>query len=306
MNQRTLGKTNLKVSEIGFGAAPAAFLKAERESAAAMIRALLDAGVNLIDTAAAYPGSEAFIGEFLSDRRSDYVLVSKCGNIKAPGTTGDPWTPQLIESTVDRALQLMKTDHLDVMLLHSCDLATLQKGDALATLIKARDAGKIRHVGYSGDNAAAAWACAQPDIAVVETSINIVDQANVDAVLPAAAKHNVGIIAKRPIANACWRGKAAMQGIYVNYVAEYIKRFEAMKLSPADLGIAENEWGELALRFTLSHPEVSCAIVGTTNLENAKRNIAASGKGELAPQQLAVLRDRFDAARAGVDWPGLT
>lgn len=306
MKQRTLGRTNLQVGEIGFGAAPAAFLKTEREAAATMIRSLLDAGVNLIDTAAAYPGSEAFIGEFLADRRSSYVLVSKCGNIKAPGTTGEPWSAKLVESSVDRSLQLMKTDHLDVMLLHSCDLATLQKGDALGALVKARDAGKIRHAGYSGDNAAAAWACAQPDIAVVETSINIVDQANIDAVLPVAKRHRVGIIAKRPIANACWRGKAALQGIYVNYVAEYLRRFDAMNLSPDELGIDASGWGDLALRFTLSHPEVSCAIVGTTSTGNAQRNLASAANGELTPKQLALLYDRFQQARAGADWPGLT
>ena len=68
---------------------------------------------------------------------------------------------------------------VDVMLLHSCDLATLQKGEALGALVKARDAGKIRFAGYSGDNEAAAWAAAHPDIAVLETSISIADQRNI-------------------------------------------------------------------------------------------------------------------------------
>jgi aryl-alcohol dehydrogenase-like predicted oxidoreductase len=301
MNQRTLGRTNLKVSEIGFGAAPAAFLKQERDAAAAMIRSLLDAGVNLIDTAAAYPGSEEFIGEHLADRRKDFVLVSKCGNVRGAGITGDLWSAELITTTVDRSLKLLRTDHLDVMLLHSCDLATLQKGDALGALLKARDAGKVRFPGYSGDNAAAAWACAQPDIAVVETSINIVDQANIDLVLPVARRHNVGVIVKRPIANAVWRGKDALKGIYVNYVAEYLKRFEAMKLTAAELGATDADWGDLALRFTLGFPEVTTAIVGTTNLDNARRNIESAARGELAPQQVAILRERFDAS-----WPGLT
>src|SRR5208282_5869656 len=100
----------------------------------------------------------------------------------------EPWSPDLISQTIDRSLRLLKTDVLDVMLLHSCDLETLKKGDALGALVQARAAGKIRFAGYSGDNDAAAYAAAHPDVAVIETSINLVDQANLDLVLPVAQK----------------------------------------------------------------------------------------------------------------------
>ena len=117
MEKRTFGKTGLVVSPLGFGGAPAAYLAAERQRTASMINKLLDAGMNVIDTAASYPGSERFIGENLAHRREDFVLISKCGS-KIPESDAPPWSAQLIGDTVERALKLMKTNLVDVMLLH--------------------------------------------------------------------------------------------------------------------------------------------------------------------------------------------
>src|SRR2546429_3286494 len=80
MEKRTFGKTGLVVSPLGFGGAPAAYLAAERQRTASMINKLLDAGMNVIDTAASYPGSERFIGENLLHRREGFVPISKCGS----------------------------------------------------------------------------------------------------------------------------------------------------------------------------------------------------------------------------------
>lgn len=308
MQTRTFGKTGLKVSTLGWGGAPAAFLSTEAKQTAAMVEGLLDAGLNLLDTAAMYPGSEAFIGQHLSHRRKDYVLVSKCGT-KVAEIDAPAWSADLITRSVDRALSLMKTDALDVMLLHSCDQATLQKGEALGALIAARDAGKLKFVGYSGDNAAAAFAATLPDIAVIETSINIVDQVNIDQVLPAARNHDVGIIAKRPIANAAWRPKESFTSIYVNYAKPYIDRFAKMGLSPNDLGFTgdpQRVWPEIAIRFTLSFPEVSTAIIGTTNPRNAQSNLEYVNKGPLPEQTVAKLRQAFKSANTDGKWVGLT
>lgn len=196
MNKTVFGKTGFQVTPLGFGAGPIGYLKIDQDRIATILNTLLDAGVNVIDTAASYPGSEEAIGNSVSHRRGNFVLISKCGQ-SFPDVPGDAWSPQVITGTIDRALLRLKTDHLDVMLLHSCDLATLKKGDAIAALAKARDAGKIRFAGYSGDNEAAAYAAGHADIAVIETSINLADQMNIDTVLPVARKNNLGVIAKR-------------------------------------------------------------------------------------------------------------
>jgi len=120
MTKVPFGRTGLQVSPLGFGAAPIGFLKTERERVAAILNLLLDSGANVIDTAASYEGSEEVIGEAVGRRRGEYVLVSKCGT-KAPDIDAPAWSAELVSRTVDRALRRLRTDHLDVMLLHSCD-----------------------------------------------------------------------------------------------------------------------------------------------------------------------------------------
>lgn len=310
MKHTTLGKTGFQVSSLGFGGAPIGFLRTDQDRAARILNYLLDNGVSLIDTAAMYEGSETAIGVTVSHRRQDFVLVTKCGT-KLADVPGGPFSPELISGTVERALRSLRTDVLDVMLLHSCDLATLKKGDALGALVKARDQGKIRFAGYSGDNAAAAYAATLDDVAVIETSINICDQANIDAVLPICRDHNVGVLAKRPIANAAWKDIAQQVGMYQSYAKVYTDRFAAMGLSPADLGFhgtPEHAWPEIALRFTLSQAGLNTAIIGTTNPDNARANIAYAGKGGLPAEAARALREAFKKAEAasGKKWEGQT
>jgi aryl-alcohol dehydrogenase-like predicted oxidoreductase len=306
MTQHPLGKTGVNVSVLGYGSAEVGYLKTDRDRAAAILNLLLDAGVNLIDTASSYPGSEEIIGQAIASRRDQFVLVSKCGT-QVSGTTGDNWSAPLIAQVIERSLKNCKTDHLDVMLLHSCDLETLQRGEALGALVKARQAGKIRFAGYSGDNHAAAYAATLPDIAVLETSINFVDQANIDLALPHAQRNNVGVLVKRPIANAAWKDLATQPGMYQNYAKTYTERFQAMKLDPKDLGFAgPQDWPEIALRFTLAQPGVSSALIGTTNPDNARANLAHAAKGPLPEAAVQKIRAAFRAADPNATWTAQT
>ena len=306
MKKVAFGRTGLQVSALGFGAAPIGYLKTEQDRVANILNVLLDAGVNVLDTAASYPGSEELIGKSVGHRRSEYVLISKCGQ-SFSDVPGKEWSPEVIAATVDRALIRLQTDHLDVMLLHSCDLSMLQQGDAVGALVKAREAGKIRFAGYSGDNEAAAYAAGLGDIAVIEASVSIADQMNLATVLPIARKNNVAIIAKRPIANAGWKDASDQPGFYGNYASEYHRRLKVMNLDPASLGISgppNQAWPELALRFTLSQPGVHTAIIGTTNPANAQANIAAAEKGALPPQVVENIRSAFSQADAQRQWTG--
>ena len=196
---------------------------------------------------------------------------------------------------------------IPLRLLHSCDLDTLKKGEALEALVAARDAGKVRFVGYSGDNDAAEYAASLPDVAVVQTSINLADQANIDWVLPAAREHNVGVMAKRPIANAAWKDLGEQPGMYQSYAKTYTDRLKRMRLDPAALGIdgpAEEAWPELALRFTLSQPGVHNAIIGTTNPDNARLNLSIAEKGPLPAETVERIRAAFRAADPDGAWRG--
>ncbi len=301
MQKRPLGKTGLNVSIIGLGTAPAAFLKTDADQFSRLLNQLLDAGVNLIDTAAGYPDSEKTLGKLIAHRRNEFVLVSKCGN-KVAEIDAPAWSAEMVTQTVDRALQHLGTPQIDVMLLHSCDLATLQKGEAIGALVKAKKAGKIKHVGYSGDNDAAAYAAGLLEVEVLETSVNIVDQINIDVALPVAVKKNVGVIVKRPIANAAWKDLNDQPGMYQSYAKTYTERLAKLGLKPADLGF--KDWLEPALRFTLAQPGVTTAIIGTTNPANAMANLAIADKGPLDTAAVKKIRDAFKAADPTGQWMG--
>ena len=140
----------------------------------------------------------------------------------------------------------------------------------------------------------------------MQTSVNIVDQNNVDAVLPVAQKHDVGVMAKRPIANSAWRGLNAFSSFYPEYVKPYWERFHKLNLTPQELGYAsERDWAEIALRFTLSQPGVHTAIIGTTNPDNARANLEAARKGALPEDACRKIREAYKHAD-DEGWVGLT
>lgn len=305
MKRHPFGKTGFDVSVLGFGSAPIGYLNADQERVSAILNLMLDSGVNVIDTGASYPGSEELIGRAIGHRRNEFVVITKCGG-KLPDLSEGMWTPELITKTVERSLKNLGVEQLDVMLLHSCDLKTLQDGRLIEPLLKARQAGKIKFLGYSGDNEAAVHAAGLDDIAVIETSINITDQIDIDKVLPICRARNLGVLAKRPIANACWKDVSQQQGLYKAYAKTYTERLSQMQLKPADLGFTDADWPEIALRFTLSQGGVHSAIIGTQSIESAKANIANAEKGPLPAQVVQKIRDAFAAADPNGVWTGQT
>ena len=310
MEPTLLGKTDLSVSPLGFGAAPIGFLGTGPNQTGKLINLLLDAGVNLFDTAPMYLDAEQKLGQALEGRRDEAVLVSKCGTADDE-LPGKPWSAELITASIDRSLKRLKTDRLDLTLLHSCDLDVLEQGEAVEALIRAREAGKTAYLGYSGDNEAAAAAAAMDWVDVIETSVNICDQHNIDNVLPVCAEHNVGVIAKRPIANAAWNPLNKHRGLYKEYARVYHERLKQMNISPVELGYhghTEIEWPEIALKFALAIDGVDTAIVGTTSTVNATANIEAVNKNPLREQVVKKLRQAFKDAEAasGEAWVGQT
>jgi aryl-alcohol dehydrogenase-like predicted oxidoreductase len=305
MIQHPFGNTGFDVSILGFGSAPIGYLNAEQDRVSTILNLMLDSGVNLIDTGASYPGSEQLIAKAIGHRRSEFIIVTKCGG-KLPDLTEASWTPALIAKTVDRSLKNLAVDQIDVMLLHSCDLKVLKDGGVIEPLVKARESGKIKFLGYSGDNEAAAYAAGLDDVAVIETSINITDQINLQKVLPICRARNLGVLAKRPIANAAWKDPATQQGIYKSYSKVYTDRLAQMKLTPKDLGFTEADWTEIALRFTLSQPGVHTAIIGTQNPDNARANIALANKGPLTDDVVEKIKEAFAIADPDGHWSGQT
>jgi aryl-alcohol dehydrogenase-like predicted oxidoreductase len=145
---RRLGRTGITVSALGFGASELGQKRIALKTAASILGSALDAGLNVIDTAACYGNSEELLGRAIGHRRKDFYLLTKCGH--ASGLPFADWTPDLIEASIDRSLKRLGTDYVDVIQLHSCGEWHLRQGDLIDALRRARDKGKVRFLGYSG------------------------------------------------------------------------------------------------------------------------------------------------------------
>ena len=291
MKTRTLGKTDLTVSRLGFGGARIGYEDVTPDQADQLLNGLIDVGVTLIDTAACYDDSEEQIGKWIGSRRDEYVLASKCGHVTG-GATGLPWSANTIAHSIDRSLQRLKTDRIDLIQLHSCSAEVLAGGEAVEAILKAKEAGKVRYIGYSGDGDDALYAIGMGVFSTLQTSYNVVDQHARRKVLPAAQAAGMGVIAKRPLANASFKTVASRY----DYADVYWERSQSM-VFPED---APTHGVELALRFNLSHELIDSAIVGTTRIENVKKNIETIGKGNLPAEVIASLFEQFD--RVGGSW----
>ena len=285
------GSTGLEVSRIGLGAGQVGSEDLDDAEAGRLLNAVIGSGVVLIDTARGNGLSEERIGSHLSHRRAEFVLSTKIGY----GVEGlSDWTPEIIGAGIDRALKLMKTDVLDVVHLHSCPLKTLKNSGVPEALLKAREGGKIRVAAYSGENEELGWAVSSGLFGSVQTSVNVCDQLSLRRYLPIAAQKGLGVIAKRPIANAPWRFAERPKG---DYAEEYWVRLRAMDIDPGDL-----TWQELAVRFSAYAAGVCSAIVGTSSLSHFLTNVEYARKGPLPPEMTGRILSAYD--RENRSWLG--
>ena len=295
MEKRQLGKTELFVTPLGFGGAEVGFARAEVEAVERVLNDALDAGLNVIDTAECYGSGEETVGHAVSKRRSEYYLFTKCGH--SSGIELPDWDLRLLEQSVERSLRLLQTDHVDLLQLHSCGEDLLRQGDVIEFLQKVRDAGKTRYIGYSGDGQAARYALETGAFDTLQTSINIADQEAIDLTLPIAREKNVGVIVKRPIANAVWIHETAPDN---DYIIDYWNRIQALNY---DFLQEDKSAAETALRFTLGLPGVHTAIVGTAKPGRWRENAAYADKGPLAAEQYEAIRAKWRET-AAPDWTG--
>jgi aryl-alcohol dehydrogenase-like predicted oxidoreductase len=296
MEKRVLGKTGMSVTVLGFGGAEIGYENVAFDQVDRLLHAALDAGLNIIDTAECYPGSEEMIGRAVSGRRDDFFLFTKCGH--ASGFDLPDWDPGMLQMQIDRSLKRLRVASVDLIQLHSCSRAVLEKGDAIRVLQDARAAGKTRFIGYSGDGQDALYAVESGAFDTLQTSVSIADTQAIDLTLPRAVKRGMGVIAKRPIANAAWRWGSKPQNPYHH---EYWRRLEALQYDFLRRDI--NDAVSIALRFTLAQPGVATAIVGTTNPERWAANARLLDAGPLPPDQIARIRDHWRAV-ASPDWVG--
>ena len=305
MEKVKFGNTGLEVARLGVGLAEigSELTMSEIDQAAEVLNGALDAGINFLDTAASYNISEELIGKTVGARRDEYHLATKAGRGSGDG---DGWSYETISDSIDRSLRRLQTDRVETVQLHSCGIDVLERGDAIRALEDARDAGKTRFIGYSGDNEAAHWAVDSGMFQTLQTSFNLVEQrAYSSGLLEKAAAAGMGVIIKRPIGGGSWgRAKSGEASAIRRYDDEYFRRSVAMR---ADGEVAGEPDDPIiaAMGFTFAHPEVNVAIVGTKNPRHMASNIeslaaALSVSGDMVDD----LHERF--ARLDDGWRQLT
>lgn len=281
MDIRFFGNTGLKVSALGFGAGQIGDANLTESDAEKLLLTAVNSGITLFDTARGYGLSEERIGKYLSPFREKIVLSTKVGY----GVHHvQDWTYESVLKGVDDALVKMKTDYIDIVHLHSCSKEILWHNGVIDALEKAKSDMKILVLGYAGENDDLNAAIDSNRLGSVLASVNIFDQRIINFELPKAKSKGMGVIAKRPLANAPWRFSNCPTG---NYCETYWHRMKAMNLN-LDLDIEE-----AALRFSAFTYGVDSVIVGTTNPKHLLRNVDIISKGKLSDDVVFHIRETF-------------
>jgi aryl-alcohol dehydrogenase-like predicted oxidoreductase len=277
MIARTLGRTGLHVSAVGFGtvslgvdygiAAPGQFGKPPDNEAVSLLRAAFARGVTLYDTAPAYGESERLLGDALDAR----------GVIATKVTIGVD-----VPASLERSRRLLRRDCLDVVQIHNATVEILRGGPLLDELERARAAGKLRFIGASVYTEAEALAAIESGrIDVLQVAFSLLDQRMAARVLPAAAAAGVGVLVR----SAYLKGALTEKAPHLPEALAPLK--EAIQTVRAKLGV---DWGSLtatALRFCLSQPVVSSVLVGVRTAAELDAALTAAAEGPLSAAQLA-------------------
>ncbi len=252
MIRRPLGRTGLHVSPVGLGTVKIgrtrklryadAFTLPSEDEAGALLNGALDAGINLIDTAPAYGLAEQRIGRHLADRRDAFVLSTKAGECfdEATATSRFDFTGEALSASLQHSLQALRTDRVDLWLLHSeGDDLSAMGDDAVATMLEAKARGEVRCVGLSGKTVAGATAAlAWADVLMVEFHA---DDDSHREVMRAAHARGVGVLVKKGLASG--------------------------RHAPSE-----------AIGFLMAEPSVDAAVIGTRSLDHLLSNAGVAAQ----------------------------
>jgi aryl-alcohol dehydrogenase-like predicted oxidoreductase len=297
--RRTLGRTGLEVSTLGYGAmelrgAPTGPDLSDGD-AAALLNELLDAGLNFIDTSIDYGRSEDVIGNLIADRRDEYVLASKCGCVPgAPQGSDHVHTAENIRNGVEASLRRLNTDHLDLVQFHrSLHADEFDADGALSELIALQSEGKVRFLGVSAVLPTLDEQIAMGVFDAFQIPYSALQRDHED-VITRASEAGMGIIIRGGVARGApddWGGRRY-----------YMVSNEVMQNWWDDANLDELLDGmsriDFMLRFTLSHPDLDTTIVGTANVDHFRANLAAAAQGPLPDDVLAEAKRRLDEVGA--------
>jgi aryl-alcohol dehydrogenase-like predicted oxidoreductase len=298
LTRKTLGRTGLDVTALGYGAME---LRGEPrgpavsdEDASKILNAVLDSGINFIDTSPDYGRSEEHIGRSITHRRSEFFLASKCGCAvgapPAPAGQTNPhiFTAENVRAGVEQSLRRMKVDYLDLVQFHaSPSREQLEKDGGLAELQKLQAEGKVRYIGMSGTLPNLREHIGMGVFDEFQIPYSALEREHESAVAEASAA-GAGIVIRGGVARgAPTNWDRARPNLPVQ------DRWEGAKLDDLLDGMSRMEF---TLRFTLSDPNLDTTIVGTRNPAHLQQNLDAAAKGPLSADVIAEAKRRLATA----------
>jgi aryl-alcohol dehydrogenase-like predicted oxidoreductase len=299
---RALGTTGIEVSEIGYGAwgiGGAQWGGADDDESIEALNRAIDLGLNFIDTALAYGEgrSERVVGQVVRERPETIYVATKVPpkNLIWPAPAGVPveevYPAAYIRACADRSLANLGLERIDLLQLHVWSDEWTDQGDWREAVDELRSSGKIACFGISINDHQPTNALRLIESGVVDTVqviYNVFDQSPEDELFPACREHGVGVIARVPLDEGGLTGTIGPDTEFADgdFRSSYFRGDrkrevqERVRAIGSDLGIAEDELAEIALRFVLSEPTVSAVIPGMRSIRNVERNLAVSdGRG---------------------------
>jgi aryl-alcohol dehydrogenase-like predicted oxidoreductase len=289
MEKRILGRTGLEVTVLGYGAmeirGPTAWTGPDvgEQESEKILNAVLDSGINFIDTSPDYGLSEERIGKYISSRRKEFFLSTKCGC--RPGENKHIWTRDNLLWNIDMSLKRMKVEYVDVLQLHNAPVEDVQAGKLVEVLQEIRDGGKTRWIGCSSTAPRLMEFVTMGCFDTFQIPYSALERRH-EQQITAAAEAGCGIIIRGGVA----------RGVVAEDKEQEGGRWDMWERALLDELLDGMSRLEFMLRFTNSHPHMNTNIVGTRNPEHLADNVAAAEKGPLPADIYEEAKRRLGAA----------
>ena len=316
MQYRQLGETGMRVSEISLGtwAYGGDWGSVGDDEAYATLNRAVDLGVNFLDTADVYGDgrSEKLIGRLLKERDEELFVATKAGRRLDPHTA-EGYNHENLSAFVERSLENLGVEALDLLQLHCPPTETYRQDETFEALDRLQEAGKIKNYGVSVEKVEEArMALEYPGVKTVQIIFNIFRQKPAEEFFPLAEEHDTGIIVRVPLASGLLSGKMSADRKFpeddhrnFNREGEAFDRGETFAGVDFQTGLEAAEelkqfvpeghtLAQLALRWILMHPAVSCAIPGAKRPEQAEDNIAAADLAPISEEDMGRIREVYD------------
>lgn len=317
MNYRDLGQTGMRVSEISLGtwAIGGEWGDVGEEEAWGALERAVDLGVNFLDTADVYGdgASERLIGRFLKERKDDEIFVATKAGRRLDPHEAEGYNYDNLSSFLERSLKNLGVEAVDLLQLHCPPTEAYKQDDTFEALDRLQEAGKIRNYGVSVEKVEEAkMALEYPGVKTVQIIFNMFRQKPAEEFFPIAAEKDIGVIVRVPLASGLLSGKMSRDREFpeddhrnFNRDGEAFDRGETFAGLDFETGLdaaeelkelvpEDHTLAQLALRWILDHPTVSCAIPGGKRPSQVEDNVAAADMQPLSEESRERIKEVYD------------